>query len=146
MALWMLFSSMSQIAATWTSFMAAHSPTWARPRPFTPTTAIRSTSFGPTRREFARRGAGSEAAAAAIIEPCRNSRRLKLVMSPPLDVFRDHIGLPVLAREELVGLLVRGLFALGVDRDDAADVELRLVDVDPVLLQVDLQAVARLVG
>src|SRR6185295_19882739 len=137
MGLWIWSSSMSQIAATWTSFMAAHSPTWARPRPFTPQTAIRSTSFGPARRVFASSGAGSEAAAAAIIDPCRNSRRFRLLMDPPLHVFRDHKGLAILAAEELVGLVIaRERLVLAVERQRPPDPDRDLGEIDIVVLEV----------
>src|SRR5262245_51510021 len=138
---------MSQMAATWTSFMAAHSPTWARPRPFTPQTAIRRTSLGPARRGFARRGIGTEAAAAAIIDPCRNSRRLSLLMNPPLDVFRNHKGLAVLAAEKLVGLVVaHERFVLAVDRQRPADAQRDLREIDVVVLQVRDHPVERVVA
>src|SRR5688500_7259805 len=72
---------MSAIATTWTSFIFARSCTWLWPRPFTPITPIRITSFGPFFFPVIAASAsapGTDAAAAAAASHMlrsRNSRR-----------------------------------------------------------------------
>src|SRR5258706_13878074 len=115
---------MSTIAAICTSFMDDHWPVCSRPRPLTPQTAMRSISLGPAFALGAVASAGrpeetpEAAAAAAIIERSRNSRRFRLLIVPPgSDRFGDHVRLAVHAREQAVGLLVaRELLRLRIDR------------------------------
>src|SRR5258706_4999907 len=115
---------MSTIAATWTSFMDDHWPMCSRPRPFTPQTAMRSISLGPARRSVAAL-AGIAAAAAAITERPRKSRRFSMLMDPPgLDVFGNRKRLAILAGQQLVRLVVTGdSLGLAVEAHRASDAQ-----------------------
>src|SRR5579859_1350101 len=161
------FSSGSQIAAISTSGIDAQRPTWTLPCPWTPTTATRTFSLGPTVLRGASASAGSppERAAPAKRDCSRNSRRLKRLMEGPLscrgdcwkprsrsigrgsDVLRHDVRLAILARQEFRRLRVAGDgLRLRIELDLAAHREIGLVQVHPVVLQVVAESVERLVG
>src|ERR1041384_758188 len=164
-ALWMTLSSMSTIAATWTSFIPVHSWTCDSPRPFTPQTAIRRRSFAPTffaGAACAKTWTGSMAPAAPAAAPFRKSRRFRFFIGPPnqpqrhrdperkkffsmplclCGIFSNVIGdnkrLAIFAREKFVrlGVVAEG-FGLARERERAPDADRRLGSLESVLLEV----------